>query len=72
MKSLETLISFSDYCVDHPEERFWQALRNWSRYNAIMAIDKVAGRGGGGRVNETHDTYYIEGKRHDEESEPPS
>jgi hypothetical protein len=31
----KTLKSFVDYCEAHPQERFWQALRNWSGYNFI-------------------------------------
>lgn len=30
------LQSFADYCANHPEERFWQALRNWSRCSYIL------------------------------------
>ena len=28
---MKLLVSFTDYCVAHPEQRFWQALRNWAR-----------------------------------------
>ena len=31
----KTLKSFVDYCLKHKDERFWQALRNWSSYNFI-------------------------------------
>ena len=37
MKSQETLVSFTKYCTEHPEERFWQALRNWADVDFIMA-----------------------------------
>lgn len=30
MKNKKLLNSFVDYCLKHPNERFWQALRNWS------------------------------------------
>jgi len=30
------LQSFNQYCVEHPTERFWQALRNWSGYAFII------------------------------------
>lgn len=33
----EQLKSFTEYCVDHPTERFWQALKNWSEYTFIYA-----------------------------------
>jgi len=68
LRSRKELSSFILYCQNHPEERFWQALQNWSGYSAIMAIDKVGGRGAGGIVNQTHNTFYIKGRRHDEES----
>jgi len=45
------LASFATYCKDHPKERFWQALRNWSGYGWIMA-DNV-------------DTFYWEGRDND-------
>lgn len=32
MKSYELLESFVIYCTKHPEQRFWQALRNFSKY----------------------------------------
>jgi len=35
MKSKKTLDSFVKYCKKNPEERFWQALRNWSGYKFI-------------------------------------
>lgn len=35
-KSREKLVSFIDYCIKHPQERFWQALRNWSGYSFIF------------------------------------
>jgi hypothetical protein len=36
-KNFKVLSSFVDYCLEHPEERFWQALRNWSGSNFILA-----------------------------------
>ena len=30
------LQSFIKYCKKHPEQRFWQALRNWSGYDFIL------------------------------------
>lgn len=29
MKSEKLLESFTKYCEDHPDQRFWQALGNW-------------------------------------------
>ncbi len=52
------LKSFTEYCQDNPELRFWQALRNWSQYNFIYGsmvgledkMDKMIG---------LEDTYYL-------------
>lgn len=32
------LQSFTDYCNNHPDERFWQALRNWSKFGFIFGF----------------------------------
>jgi len=34
-KSVKELKSFAEYCLLHPEQRFWQALRNWSEVATI-------------------------------------
>ena len=31
---------FVRYCVEHPELRFWQALRDWAGYNYILATNQ--------------------------------
>jgi len=36
MKSKKLFESFRKYCVTHQEERFWQALTNWSKYRFIF------------------------------------
>jgi len=48
-KNKKTLDSLVKYCQQHPEERFWQALRNWSGY------DFIYGSKGG-----LEDTFYKE------------
>lgn len=30
-KNQKQLESFTTYCKEYPEQRFWQALRNWTR-----------------------------------------
>lgn len=35
MKSKKLLDSFTKYCMDHPELRFWQALRNWCGWGFV-------------------------------------
>lgn len=59
IKSRATLSSFIRYCVTHPEERFWQALRNWSGYNFVCVSDNNI---------EHEDTFYLQGRRHGEKS----
>lgn len=34
-KNEEMLLSFTDYCMKHPEMRFWQAVRNWCGWHAV-------------------------------------
>lgn len=54
-KADKILVDFLGYCNTHPEERFWQALRNWSRAaNWLVFLD---------HYDETAmDTFYWEGK----------
>jgi hypothetical protein len=59
------LADFVKYCQEHPDERFWQALRNWSGYYAIMALSRSYKGVTGGHATTQHDTFYIEGKRHE-------
>lgn len=59
-RNSEVLASFVAYCEAHPQERFWQALRNWcGAYNWILAsndaMDVEVQR-------RTRDTFYWEGK----------
>lgn len=37
-RNSETLASFVAYCVAHPTERFWQALRNWAKVNFVLTF----------------------------------
>lgn len=60
MKSKKTLDSFVAYCEEHPQERFWQALRNWSGFPFIyIAWGSLEWEDIGGGVQ---DTFYWEGK----------
>ena len=52
-KNIELLKSFTDYCKENPQERFWQALRNWAKVAFILTTDKLEG-------GELHDTFYTE------------
>jgi len=50
------LIDFIRYCGKHPEQRFWQALRNWSGVKYIYISNESSGEG------ELKDTFYWEGR----------
>ena len=55
-KNIKLLKDFKKYCVKHPEQRFWQALRNWSGFAFIYANKDT-------RINDAgQDTFYFEGK----------
>jgi len=57
-KNFSQLTSFMIYCAEHPEERFWQALRNWSKYNFILGANDHDLETG--EFKEIEDTYYKE------------
>jgi hypothetical protein len=50
----ETLEEFIDFCEDHPEMRFWQALRSWADVASVCV--RIADG------DMAIDTYYREGK----------
>jgi hypothetical protein len=54
-KNKETLASFVAYCREHPEQRFWQALRNWAGVAFVLVSGELPGPG-------QLDTFYREGK----------
>jgi hypothetical protein len=56
-RNSKVLASFTAYCKAHPQERFWQALRNWS--GAYFILWNRDGRN-------DHDTFNWEGRDHDE------
>ena len=35
MTTVELATQFLRYCEEHPQQRFWQALRNWTGYQFI-------------------------------------
>ena len=53
------LKSFVIYCKAHPEERFWQALRNWSGQNFILTAKGISFENIE-RFNGQEDTFYWE------------
>lgn len=58
-RNSEVLADFVEYCEDHPDHRFWQALRNWSGYPFVLVAGEPPAFG---PVNDAHDTFYWEGK----------
>jgi len=61
MKSEKALDSFCGYCVTHPEERFWQALRNWSGAAFILAVSNRY-NSESNIIVRNHDTFPIDGR----------
>jgi len=61
-RNSEVLKDFVKYCKDNPEQRFWQALRNWSGHHVILVYN--AYKIGELPPNHEHliDTFYWEGK----------
>lgn len=41
VRDLATKDSFQAYLIDHPDERFWQALRNWSNHAYILVAEHL-------------------------------
>ena len=58
-RSSEAKISFLSHLLMHPEQRLWQALRNWSGYPRIVAIDRVEEL----TVPGAYDTFHWESRR---------
>jgi hypothetical protein len=55
-KNKGKLESFIKHCQDHPEDRFWQALRNWSEYTFIYGSKEPTNID----IDALEDTFYIE------------
>jgi hypothetical protein len=53
-RNKKLFLEFFDYCVYHPNERFWQALRNWAEMAYVLAGKK--------NRDEAEDTFYWENK----------
>ena len=61
-KNARLLSSFVAYCEKHPEQRFWQALNNWSGFPFIGAATGSIG-------NNFKDLYYVNGVCGDEDGQ---
>ncbi len=66
-RNSEVLADFVQYCTTHPDERFWQALRNWSGYMAVGVTDTFSFDKGG--YVDHRDTFYWEGRNDRDEKE---
>jgi len=55
-RNSETLASFVKYCKEHPYQRFWQVLRDWSGYPYVLVRPDPL-------EDTTADTYYWDGRR---------
>jgi hypothetical protein len=58
-RNSKTLASFVAYCKANPQQRFWQALRNWAGYNFVCVRDSEPWDGWG---NNCLDTFSWEGR----------
>lgn len=54
-RNAEVLKDFTKYCKEHPQERFWQSLRNWAEVAFVYVSN-------GDLDNIPEDTFYWEGK----------
>lgn len=65
-RNSEVLASFIAYCQQNPDERFWQALRNWCEMSFVLVSDIGPHDMCDANVGEVYDTFYWEGKRLEE------
>lgn len=56
MKSKKLLNSFTKYCKENKVQRFWQALRNWSKYDFIYGSKQSPNK----KLIDLEDTFYKE------------
>ena len=53
------LEQFTEYCANHPEERFFQALRNWMETGYLLVAD---GTDKDDKFTGIEDTFYWDDK----------
>lgn len=65
-KNKKLLEQFIEYCETNPEQRFWQALRNWSEVGFVYVQKKgdflVKANAMNGQDIQIVDTFYFEDK----------
>jgi hypothetical protein len=42
VRNAKLLLSFVAYCLANPDQRFWQALRNWAGVGFVFVSDSPA------------------------------
>lgn len=67
MKNKKLLFSFIWYCLKNRDQRFWQALKNWSgAENIVFATTKMRRVGTFSEFYKQYqDTYYLEDKKYE-------
>ena len=61
-RNSSVLADFTAYCTTHPDERFWQAPRNWANVNFIFVARQRPMDEDIDNEAELYDTFYREGK----------
>lgn len=61
-RNSEVLASFVDYCIANPDQRFWQALGNWSGCGYIFGSGVPLYQLGVPVPGTVKDTYNWEGR----------
>jgi hypothetical protein len=59
-KNIVLLTEFVSYCQGHPNERFWQALLNWSGFKFLVKAEELDLNTG--EFKKTKDTFYFKEK----------
>ncbi len=62
-RNSKMLESFVAYCEENPQLRFWQALRNWCGWDAVMLVGHDSYLGDDSipyHVSKTRDTFHWE------------
>ncbi len=65
-RNSKILADFVKYCKEHPDQRFWQALRNWSGFAFVgvvptekTSLEDIVRKG---KLHNAIDSFYFEGK----------
>ena len=60
VRSQKTKDDFIKYLEEHPNERFWQAVRNFSGYGFVLVTNEFKFVAGKGEFIDPMDTFYWE------------